>query len=82
MNKPNWTQDDAVALRTFYSDHRNIIEALRSKKPKTEGATMEAALINGKLRDGFDLAIEELERMMDDVGGAFVTEGFVEVSKD
>jgi len=82
MNKPNWTQDDAVALRTFYADHRHIIEVLRSKKPKAEGKTFEESVINSKTRDGFDLAIEELERMMEDVSDPFAPTGFVEVNKD
>lgn len=82
MIKPNWTQDDRVALREFYANHRHVIETLRSKKPKVEGKTFEESVINAKTRDGFDLCIDELEQLMEDAPGEVGDAGFTDVSKD
>lgn len=66
MAKPDpdqWTENDAVKLRTFISDHPKFLRILAKRRPAIKGDTMEARAVTGSDVKGFLDCIDEIEKM-------------------
>ncbi len=60
---PNWTDGDAIALRTFLHDNPSFIKTLEESLPSIEGSTVEQAAITGSRHAGGEAIIKRIESM-------------------
>lgn len=65
-NPDKWNQGDAVRLRAFIADNPKFLRVLGKRRPKIEGATMEARAVTGSDVNGFLAAIEVIEELQQD----------------
>lgn len=61
-----WSQQDAVKLRTFLNDNPRVLRKLWSMRPKIEGQTMEARAVTGSDLNGFFICWDALDQMQQD----------------
>jgi hypothetical protein len=62
-----WEDSDIVQLREYQKKSAGrLLQYLKSRIPRCDGATIEQVALQAKFKEGFESVIKEIEEMMSD----------------
>lgn len=73
-----WTQGDAVALRTYLSANPKFLAHLSDQRPEIRGSTMEERAMTGSDAKGFFDALDVIKSMTQDPIPSAEGAGFID----